>query len=77
MVVNILNRLSFDEWNLHFLSYWTIKRLAKKNDLNFKIIYEVSSNNKYKQLLKQSLRFFGIHHSALLRTVMLVLEKDE
>jgi len=75
IVRKIFRRNTVDEWNLHFLSYLRLKKTLKQNGISFKIILEVNSPNFLKRIIKKTLASLGIHHSALLRTVMVVLEK--
>lgn len=75
IVSKIFKRNAINEWNLYFLSYFKFKKILMQNDISFKIILESESPNFLKRIIKKTLAFAGIHHSALLRTVMVVLEK--
>ena len=75
IVRTIFKRHAVDEWNLHFLSYFSFKKALKRNDIPFRILMESDSSNFFKRIIKKVLSFMGIHHSAVLRTVMVILEK--
>ena len=62
-----------EELNLHFLSYWSMKRLLQGT--SFHILFEYEGKTWPRRTLKRLLGFFGIHHSAILGTVMVILEK--
>lgn len=66
-------RNTVEELNLHFYSYWAVKRMLKGTA--FRIKYECASGSAIKRIIKSTLAFLGIHHSAILGTVMVVLEK--
>ena len=68
-------RNTIEEINLHFMSYWKMKRLARR--AGFHILYEQGGKSPLRSMLKRALRALGMHHSAILRTVMVVLEKRE
>ncbi len=61
------------ELNLHFLSFFSFKRLADKTGLAVR--FEVEGGSSLRRGIKKVLAIFGVHYSALLATVMLVLEK--
>ncbi|MDO8482041.1 MAG: class I SAM-dependent methyltransferase [bacterium] len=66
-------RNTVEELNLHFLSYWTMKRLLRGTP--FRITFEYGGKTWPRRAMKRVLGFFGVHHSAILGTVMVVLEK--
>ena len=66
-------RNTIQEINLHFLSYWKMKRLARR--AGFNIVYELDGRTGVRSVLKRVLALFGMHHSAILRTVMVILVK--
>lgn len=66
-------RNSVDELNLHFLSYWSLKRFL--HGIPLQILPEYDATTGIRSLIKRILGFFGIHFSAILGTVMVVLEK--
>ncbi|OGG80381.1 hypothetical protein A3A39_04320 [Candidatus Kaiserbacteria bacterium RIFCSPLOWO2_01_FULL_54_13] len=68
-------RNSVDELNLHFLSFWTLKRCLRGIPLS--IVPEYGAKTSLRSLIKRMLGFFGIHFSAILGTVMVVLKKSE
>jgi SAM-dependent methyltransferase len=73
IVRTFYKRNTVEEINLHFLSYLTLLRLLRPTDL--RIRFETNANSKSKRVLKYVLSKLGIHHSAFLRTVMVILEK--
>jgi 2-polyprenyl-3-methyl-5-hydroxy-6-metoxy-1,4-benzoquinol methylase len=73
IVRTFFKRNSVEEINLHFLSYFTLLRLLRPT--NLRIRFEENAHARSKRVLKYILARLGIHHSALLRTVMVVLEK--
>src|SRR3989338_1575296 len=66
-------RNTVEELNLHFLSYWSMKRLLRGTP--FSITFEYGGKTWPRRALKRLFGFFGIHHSAILGTVMVILEK--
>lgn len=60
-----------EELNMHFLSFFALRRLISGTDLV--ILFE--KGNGWRGFLKNLLARLGLHHSALLKTVMVVLEK--
>lgn len=73
--VHLLHRNTVQELNLHFLSFWSLKRFIRGTRLS--IIFETGGGSALKRVLKNALARCGVHHSAILRTVMVVLEKGE
>lgn len=72
----LFGRSAFDVyWNLHFLSYFSLTRILKRNGISLSVQLETKGSG-IKGLIKKMLGFFGIHHSALLPHVMVVLRKD-
>lgn len=66
-------RNTIEELNLHFLSYWSMKRLLWGTP--FSIKFEYGGKTWPRRFLKRLLGTIGIHHSAILGTVMVILEK--
>lgn len=62
------------ELNMHFLTYFSLRRAMRGTRL--RVIYETASENFLPRFLKKTLAAFSIHHSAILKTVMVVLEKE-
>jgi len=75
-LLKFLHRGSMEDWNLHFLSFWKIKRILKEENIPFSVIYETESPSFIRRFLKKMLQIMDIHHSAFLRTVMIILEKN-
>ena len=65
-----------DYWNLHFLSYFQLKKWLKNSDNTFKIRFETDSGSGFRSTVKKILAMLGIHQSAFLPHVMVVLEKE-
>jgi ubiquinone/menaquinone biosynthesis C-methylase UbiE len=72
-VAKLFGHNTYDELNLHPTSYWRMRRLARRHRL--KIKNETYSPSKKKRLFKEALWKLGMHHSAILGTVMVILEK--
>lgn len=62
-----------EDWNLHFISYFSFKKMAKKAGL--KIVYDTRSRSPIKRVIKRILASLGIHYSILLKTIILILDK--
>lgn len=66
-------RNTVEELNLHFLSFWSMKRLLRGTP--FRLTFEYGGKTWPRRALKRLFGFFGVHHSAILGTVMVILEK--
>ncbi|OGG63102.1 hypothetical protein A3C21_02835 [Candidatus Kaiserbacteria bacterium RIFCSPHIGHO2_02_FULL_59_21] len=66
-------RNSIDELNLHFLSFWTLKRLLRGISLH--VLPEYGAKTGFRGFVKRTLGSLDIHFSAILGTVMVILEK--
>lgn len=66
-------RNSIEELNLHFLSYFTLHRLLR--NLPLSVRFELDAPTTTRRFLKRGLAFFQLHHSVILKTIMVVLEK--
>ncbi len=73
--LTFFGRNSLDDWNLHFLSYFWLRRLLKKNNIELSVVFESEQGSGMRKTLKQILAVLGIHHSALLPHVMVILKK--
>lgn len=62
-----------EDWNLHFISYFDLKRMAKEAGLVVR--YDTESSSKIHGFIKNILARFGVHHGTLLRTIIIVLQK--
>jgi len=69
-----LGRNTVKELNLHFLSYFKLRRLMRGT--GFTVLFETGSKTGIRRMLKRFLAALGIHQSALLKTVMVVLQKN-
>ena len=67
-------RNAIEELNLHFLSYFKLRRLIRA--LPLAVCFEYEAKTTPRRIAKRVLGTFGIHHSAILRTVMVILEKE-
>lgn len=76
-VVEIFMKLrgskAVEELNLHFLSYFSFKRALRGTGL--RVSFETEADDPLKRTLKRVLAICGIHHSALLKTIMVVVRK--
>lgn len=63
-----------EDWNLHFISYFKLKKWAKKAGL--RIVYNAQGSRGYRRVIKKILAFCGIHYGILLKTIIVVLEKQ-
>jgi len=69
----LLKRNTVEELNLHFVSYWSMKRLLRGTSLQ--VVPEFEGRG-LKGAIKRILWSLGIHHSAILGTVMIILKKN-
>ncbi len=67
-------RNAVQELNLHFISYWSMKRLLAGTSLH--VVFEYAGTTAPRRALKRLLGAFGVHYSAILGTVMVVLKKE-
>ena len=74
-VAQLFGRSNLDEyWNLHFISYFKLKQMLRRGHVPFEVEFDRSGEG-LKGLLKRVLASVGIHHSALLPHVMVILRK--
>ncbi len=64
-----------EDWNLHFISYFAFKKMAKEAGLS--IVYNTHSPSNLKHIVKQILALCGVHHGVLLKTIIIVLYKPK
>jgi SAM-dependent methyltransferase len=76
ILFKLIKKTSIEDLNLHFLSYWSLTRAIYKSGARFHIIFETENPSPFKRILKKFLAVLGIHHSAILRTVMVIMEKS-
>ncbi|OHA91133.1 MAG: hypothetical protein A2758_01495 [Candidatus Zambryskibacteria bacterium RIFCSPHIGHO2_01_FULL_49_18] len=62
-----------EDWNLHFVSFFKLKRMARGAGLE--VIYDTRSSSPLRGAVKKLLARFGIHYGILLKTIIVVLEK--
>lgn len=72
-LTRVLKRNSIAELNLHFISYLRFMRLLRRTRLA--VLYETGGSRPGRRLLKKLLAGIGVHQSALLKTVMVILGK--
>lgn len=71
-LLRLFGRNTIAEINLHFISFSALRRLLRGSGL---AVVEEKGGTGARRLVKSALARLGIHHSALLRTVMVILEK--
>ena len=69
----LFGRTTVEDINLHFISFLKLKRMLRGTPLIIKD--ESNGGSLPKRILKKALKLLGLHHSAILGTVMVVLEK--
>jgi 2-polyprenyl-3-methyl-5-hydroxy-6-metoxy-1,4-benzoquinol methylase len=74
-ILKLTNSSPLEDWNLHFVSYFSLKNMATKAGL--RIVYDTNSPSYFKGRVKKILASVGIHYGILLKTIILVLEKPK
>jgi SAM-dependent methyltransferase len=74
-VLTLLGHNSIEDWNLFFRGYFWLVRLLREHHIPFAIQFETKSAHPAKAALKRVLATLGIHQSAFLPHVMVVLRK--
>ncbi len=74
-LLSFLGKGSLKNWNLHFLSYFTLLRIIKRNKINFRVVMETEAKTPFRKIIKKTLAFFGIHFGAILSHIIIILEK--
>lgn len=64
-----------EDWGLQFRTFWSFKRALKKSGAELRIIEEKQGKTRFRSFIKRIFAKMGIHFSAVLQTVMVVLEK--
>lgn len=72
-ILKLSHSSPLEDWNLHFISYFSLKKMAKKAGLQ--IVYNTESCQSFKRWVKKALAKMGIHYGILLKTIIIVLEK--
>lgn len=62
-----------DTMSIHFLTYWSVKRLLPQG---LHVLPEGAAHTASRRAAKRIFSLLGMHHSAVLKTVMIVLEKE-
>ncbi len=71
-ILKCFGRNTVDELNLHFLSYFDLKRYIKRTSLTVR--FEYAKGGYMQRLVKRVLAVFGVHHSVLLPHIMVILD---
>jgi len=74
----VLRRLKsspLEDWNLHFISFFSMKKMAENAGL--KIVYDTYSHSRIKRCIKKVFAYCGVHYGVLLKTIIIVLEKPK
>jgi len=71
--LRFLGSNAINELNLHFLSFFSLQRMCRRAGLRIRMEREASTRPR--RFLKTTLAAVGVHYSAILKTVMVVLEK--
>lgn len=72
-VLKAFNSSPLEDWNLHFISYFDFKKMAKEAGLE--IVFDNRTRNPIKRFIKKILELLGIHYGAFLRTMIITLKK--
>lgn len=72
-IIRLYGSRALEDWNLHFISFFDLKKMAKK--ANLRIHIDTNASRPHYRLAKRMLKLFGIHYGILLKTIILVLEK--
>ncbi|MBI2673871.1 MAG: class I SAM-dependent methyltransferase [Candidatus Zambryskibacteria bacterium] len=62
-----------EDWNLHFVSFFALKKMVKKAGL--RIVYNTHSHSRIRRVIKKMLACFGMHYGILLKTIIIILDK--
>ena len=62
-----------EDWNLHFVSFFALRKMAKRAGL--RIVYDTHSHSFIRRSIKKILAQFGVHYGVLLKTIIVILEK--
>lgn len=62
-----------EDWNLHFISYFALKKMAQRTGL--RVVFDTQSHSAFRRFVKRTLASLGIHYGVLLKTIIIVLEK--
>ena len=76
-LLDLVGRTTIDDWNLYFLSFFWLKRTLKKNNIPFSIVFETDSRSVFKVAVKKILALLGVHYTALLSHIIVILEKPK
>jgi len=74
ILLRVRGRNSIPDWNLHFISYFALRRYLRGTGLDVR--YELHGTG-LKKWFKQLFAVFGVHHSTFLPHIMVILEKRE
>lgn len=74
VIRRIFHRNTIQELNLHFIGFFALRRYLHAAGL--RVIFETNASSAPRRLLKRFLALVGLHHSAILKTIMIVAEKE-
>lgn len=74
IIRHIFRRDTIRELNLHFIGFFALRRYLRAAGLQ--ILFEVDAPSRLRRLVKRFLASLGIHHSAILKTIMIVAKKE-
>ncbi len=69
----VFKRNTISELNLHFIGYRALVRALRGTSLV--IVPEYQATSRFRYMIKRVLGMFGIHYSAILKTIMVIIEK--
>lgn len=72
-ILRLTGSSPLEDWNLHFISYFLLKKWARLAGL--RIVYATESRSRWRRGLKRGLAAIGVHYGILLKTIIIVLEK--
>ncbi len=75
VVLRIVGSKALEDWNLHFISFFDMKRMAHRAGL--RLVIDTSAKTPTRRLIKKALARLGIHYGILLKTIIVVLEKPK
>jgi SAM-dependent methyltransferase len=74
-ILRILKLKRLEDWNLHFVSFFEMKKMARSAQLN--ITYDTESSVYWRSIVKKLLASIGIHYGIFLKTIIVTLEKPK
>jgi len=74
-IYTLLGSNAVEDINLHFLTYFSLRRALRGTGLS--VVFETQAQTMFRRIIKRTFSALGIHHSAFLKTVMVILEKQK